>query len=405
MANVPIHARGQVVVSFHGDAAAGCSTYGLCPYSGTIVVRPRAGELFVATYRLHGRIRHLAAATFDPGESQSTTAARVDRSVVGQPGGVCADTAANAFGEVPTSVHGRSLRIGLFAPGGQTLSTRCAGPLDGDLAGAGPSITVPLQRAAHGRTTLDLTGTRAFASHGFAGTVTSTLVLALGRPESNQSQSAPPPAIKTRRQRIVTERLTLIHVSGQLTATVQGSSVPVPCRLLDSCGLTGTLSFGGVAHGFTGVISVTGPASRPYRDFLAALGLGRGQPRGLTGDLFANWALGPVTESVSQSGTCTDSSGAAQMFLAMPARGTVLRGSAGWGGARTRCPGPSTANQNPVLSAVLARSALGRRELTITLRPAGSLVDDGYTASLRGHLTLTLRRGRIRQQVFAAPVG
>ncbi|MBV9362986.1 MAG: hypothetical protein JOY89_02020, partial [Solirubrobacterales bacterium] len=48
--NIPARASGELVISFHGDSTAGCATYGLCGYAGTILVRPSAGDLAFVTY-------------------------------------------------------------------------------------------------------------------------------------------------------------------------------------------------------------------------------------------------------------------------------------------------------------------------------------------------------------------
>lgn len=403
LGNVPLHVQGQIVVTFHGDPAAGCAADGLCPYSGTIVVRPRSGDMVIATYRFHGRIGHFVTVGLQPGGMQFMTAARVERSIAGQAVGMCADAAPGLFGELASSTHGRSLRIGLFARGGGTLSTRCAGPLDGDLAGTGPSVAIPLKRALRGQMTLPLTGTGAFASHGFAGTVSSSLILRLGKPASNESGF--PPGTKTQRMRVVTEQLNLVGVGAQLSATVHGSPNPVVCQVLDSCALVGTLGFGPRAQAFSAEVSATGTAARPYRDFLAALGLSRsGQPRGIAVELSGSWTLSPVTVDESQSGACTGSAPGGDMFFGMTAGRAVLRGSGGLAGWRTRCPGP-TPSEATLFPETVPVSSLGHRELTITLRPAGTVEDDGYTVSLHGHLTLTLRRGRITQHVFRQPVG
>jgi hypothetical protein len=403
--DVPLRVQGQIAVSFHGDPATGCAVDGLCPYSGTIVVRPRLGDLLIDTYRLHGRIGHFAAVSLQSGGSQPLTGARVERSIAGGAGGVCADAEPGTFGELAAATHGGSLSVGLFARGGQMLSTRCAGPLDGDLAGAGPSVTIPLKRAAAGRMILDLSGTGTFASHGFAGTVSSTLVVRLGKPQSMRSGSFPP-GIRTQEMRIVTEHLSLVGLSGQLSASVQGSSDPAICQLLDSCGLAGTVRFGRVARGLSATAIATGPAARPYSDFLAALGLSpTGQSRGIGTGLFAGWTQGPLTVGETQAGTCTDSGPGGAMFLEMTAGRGVLRGGGGITAWRTRCPGPMPAVGNAMLTEAVPVRSLAHRTFTVTLRPAGTLQDDGYTISLHGRLTLTFRRGRITQQMFRQPVG
>jgi hypothetical protein len=405
--SVPVRAEGEIVVAFHGDAAAGCAAVGLCPYSGTILVRPGSGALGLITYRQHGRIERQASLFLTPGPTQYSAAANVDRLIPGQPPGTCADTESNSFGSPTASVHGGLVTVRMFDIHGDTLSTRCAGPLDGDLTGVGPTATIPLKRLLRGHTTVDLSGTDSFASHGFAGTVSSTVVLIFGKPAKNSNtQPKFPPGIKTTRVRTVSEQLTLTRMTGELTATVQGVANPLVCRLLDSCGLTGTIAFG-QARDFNGTVLATGPADRPYGDFLAALGLSAGNPHGISVGVSGDWAQGPATAKLAQSGaTCTDSAPGGAMFMNLTSGGGVLTGFAGTTSWRTRCPGPILNSQgNPLLAASVPRDALRHRTFTIGLRPSRPVEDDGYTLTVQGHMSLTVRGGRITQHVITQPAG
>ena len=57
--SIPASFAGQLTVDFHGDAASGCASRGLCGYSGTVSWRPSAtGMLDVLSYREHGRLRY-----------------------------------------------------------------------------------------------------------------------------------------------------------------------------------------------------------------------------------------------------------------------------------------------------------------------------------------------------------
>jgi hypothetical protein len=183
--DIPITAHGEVVVSFRGDAAAGCAAYGLCAYSGTIVLRPQGGTLTVITLRHRGRIERQVELVLGSGGGAYATSARVQRSDPNGQGGTCADAPSTFFGPGAGAVtHGDLVTIRLLAPDGSLLQTRCAGPLDGDLATASPSVTVRTARLLRGRMVLDLSGTGTFSVHGFAGTITSTLAMNLGKPRS-----------------------------------------------------------------------------------------------------------------------------------------------------------------------------------------------------------------------------
>jgi len=406
--NIPTQASGELVVSFHGDATAGCATYGLCAYAGTILVRPSGGQLGIVTYRRGSRIAHAAFLGLGPGAMGYTTSARVQRSTPGSPAGTCADAASGIFSSVPIGQsHRGSFTIRALAPGGSLLQTRCAGPLDGDLAAASPAVAISLARALRGRTTLDLTGTRTFAAHGFAGTITSTLVLKLGKP-STASSSSPtfPPGIKTQRIRTITEQLSFVRMSGGLSLSVRGSDDPIACRLLDTCGLGGTLSLPAGSPELSAQVLVQGPASRPYSDFLTALGVSTaGHAHGITVAVVVNW-LGHVRAAMTQaSATCTDVAQTGGGSVAIGSLSGVSGGYGAFAGSwRSRCPGPELQPASGGLKGSLAPGALTHGRFTVTVRPRGSFADDGYVITPRGRISLVLRRGRISSQVFEEPV-
>lgn len=141
----------------------------------------------------------------------------------------------------------------------------------------------------------------------------------------------------------------------------------------------------------------TGPARRPYADFLAALGLSRtGRARGIGVFGSVNW-VEDVRANVTQAGSvCTDTAANGQVAVPLGLGGGDLGGFTGsW---RTRCPGPSLSNAQPLRGAPLDRSTLGHPEFTIQLRGKGTSSDDGYVIHARGRLSLVLRRGPVTQQ-------
>ncbi|MGN6869678.1 MAG: hypothetical protein ACTHMY_14900 [Solirubrobacteraceae bacterium] len=402
---IPARLRGELVVDFHGDAAAGCATYGLCAYSGTIVVRPRDAEVSFFTVRRGGRIRHVVLLGLVPDPPDYITSARVQRSISGGPSVTCADGVPSSLaGQTAGVIHGRSVTLRLLVKGGSLLQTRCAGPLDGDLSTGSSVATVPLSRLRHGRTSLDLSGASTFASHGFAGTISSTLTMTLGKPSSNPTSGQLPPAVKIQRTRVLSENLRVLRVGGRLTATILGTREETVCGLLDSCGLSGTLSMSDVAHDASAQVTAIGAERRPYRDFLAALGLSRsGRSRGISVVLQVNWT-GAVRATVDQGAdTCTDAAATGGVALAS---GFGVGGVGAFTGSwRTRCPGPIFNPFNQVLIASFNRATLGHREFSVRVRAKGSPTDDGYVIVPHGRLSMLLRRGRITQQVISAPAG
>ena len=132
-------------------------------------------------------------------------------------GGVCSD-AEQPNAALSGTVTGGEVVIRLIQPQEALLSTRCAGPLDADLAGVGPQIRLTLGQLRTGPRTLQLSGTWSFAAGGFAGTVESNLTMRLGKPVTEQTHppSRFPHGIKTQRDREVTETLTLVRGTGSL---------------------------------------------------------------------------------------------------------------------------------------------------------------------------------------------
>ena len=201
--DLPVCVTGRLAVTFAGDPATGCAAQGLCAYAGTETWLPQGpGTVSIATFTHHGR-RSVSATLLIAGGPGDAVRAAVQRS---QPNGVttaCSDSNADAGGFFLLPVSGRRATIGLRRPHGSLLGTRCAGPLDADVAALLPARTVSLSRILHGRTTVDLTGTAPFASHGLAGTFDSTIVLTLGRPNRPPGSPTTTPPPNGRRSRFV----------------------------------------------------------------------------------------------------------------------------------------------------------------------------------------------------------
>jgi hypothetical protein len=401
---IPAHVSGSLKVSFHGDQATGCVAYGLCPYSGTDTWVPaRSGQVDVFRFRKHGRTHALAIAIIGFAGQGRGTFSKVTRAG----GGTCADAQPDALDQLAATVHGRVVSMRLDGRGSTTFQTRCAGPLDGDLRSALTVRRVPLARLLRGRLAVDLGGAQAFAAHGFAGTVTSTVELRLGKPKRQRRHPPPPPGFRTVKQREVEVSYRVAAASGGLGARITGASDPTECALLDSCGLTGTLAERVPARA-AGIVTVIGPVRRPRADFLAALGLSRhGDPQGL--QAFGGIELRgvpTVSERTLQDGLgCRDAT-TMQPALSIELSGGHLRAryageSESGTGPRTRCPGPLLVG-SPAWIAPRSRSTAPLRKQTTTLRlvPGPTRSDDGYTLAPAGTLRVTLTRTRIRERVI-----
>jgi hypothetical protein len=110
---------------------------------------------------------------------------------------------------------------------------------------------------------------------------------------------------------------------------------------------------------------------------------------------------------LAQGGVCRDVTRVSHTQLGLDVRRGRLRVSLSPAESqaadplRTRCPGPDL-GQHVLTSATLPRSALRRRTLTVSLH-GNSFTDGPYTVRTRSTVMLTLRRVRVRTQVFRLP--
>jgi hypothetical protein len=181
---VQITVTGSLVVSFHGDQSTGCAARGLCGYSGVITWRPQAdasrGFLNVEKLRTGGRTSYQASLNFySQASSPADLSASVLHQVPGQPLGTCVDGSSKQY-SLSLPVRGGRILVRVLGGGSSLLSTRCAGPLDSDIASVLPARSVPIPAAPRAHLAVDLSTVRSFAAGGLAGTVRSTLVLGFG---------------------------------------------------------------------------------------------------------------------------------------------------------------------------------------------------------------------------------
>jgi hypothetical protein len=404
---------GQVVVTF-SPAASGCAALDACGYSGTEISRPGAqADVQVTTYVR----RHRPGADFELSFTDfSNPNVLTYTGVHSAQGGTCVDETQDVGGASASGTPGH-VRITLAMPG---TSTRCAGPLPSDLLAAMPTLTISPRQLLRGPTVLDFHSVRTFTAHGFTGTVTSTVVVRLGRARA-QSQLLPPglPRPPEQRTREVTLPLSLTSARGALVAGFTGSSDTNVCLLLDSCGIVGTVTMTpspaiGTAQGS---LFATGPAKRPLRDFLTAMGLASGgRPAGIQAFGIIVWDdRGAASARLTQNGQhCADTAPLGYGFAVVGiARARVIALYApgydylglGNPSVRTRCPGPTMTNPAQIQGAA-PLSVMHRRSFTIALSPAqSSAEDDGYIVALHGQVWLTFTRGPVTQRIVTTPAG
>jgi hypothetical protein len=396
-----VHISGRFAVSFSGSTAAGCASAGVCGYSGTIVWRPAPqDQLDVLKFRQHGKIHYQALLSGDD-INLPETEARVTRGS-GPSATVCSD-AQSAYDNAPsTAVHGSFLSIQLLSAQGSLLSTRCAGPVDGDLA-AVPGVKLKLTSLNSGHATGDLRGVTAFQSHGFSGTVRSTVVLSFARAR-NQPPTPLPKSVHRQRIRTVVEHLQLVSATGSEQVSVTGSSDLAVCRQLDSCGLTGTVSWTPTPTAVDAYVEVAEPATRSFRQLLAVL---HGKPGPIKHPLIygqISWTDNASLQARTMQGgtTCTDAQPLGRATIELIAvSATAIAGYSPSDSLRTRCPGPELTGSGP--SERFPVALLSKPKFTLALALGPSFSDDGYTVSQRGGLSLKLRRGRVQQSVQTIP--
>jgi hypothetical protein len=405
--DMSVCATGRLTVTFAGDPATGCAAHGLCGYAGTETWQPQnGGDLALATFEQHGQRSTIA--TMILGFPGNSVLSAVQHAQATGTTTACSDQSQDGVGFFSLPVSGARVSIGLRGAEEPLLGTRCAGPLDADVAGALPSRTVGLNRLRRGDATIDLTASGRFAAHGLAGTVRSTIVLVLGRPHrsSGSAGSSLPPGITRNRLAEVTYRVT--RLGGSAVAAVRSSAVAAGCGPFDACGLAGeiTVAPGTISGGSVSLIA-TAALRRPKRDLLAALGVANGgNPSGISvqggGDVPLH--SGEVIADLTQGGSaCREQTRLRQAGIQLRQRAGRLQISVSPAVSqaddplRTRCPGPHLSSHQ-LTSTSLPLSALRQPTFTIALH-GGSFSDGPYRVRTHTTLTLTLHRAGIRTQI------
>jgi hypothetical protein len=412
---IPARFAGLLTVDFHGDPASGCASAGLCGYAGTVAWQPPpTGSVEILEDRVYGHLHYELDLTPNSDTALAfggVTTSSVKLSTAAGVASNCLDASSAGASLMLPLAHGR-VAFTLADTSPSLLTSRCAGPLESDIAPELPAPTLSLAAVQHGRTTISLDASHPFSSHGFAGTVDSTLSVALGKPgrRTRPRANTVPKGIPTERYRQldVTYRAS---VSGTAVDQVQGDANPAICAPLGSCGLSGTLTFAPAAKRVAAELVFATPARKPARDLLAAVGLRRGAgTKGVTATGAVSWSNGgEVAALLHQSGsTCSDSAplGGGSILLAAGKGRLVALYLPGLGSAlRTRCPGPESSNAVALASAEVPMSRLRRRTTTLTLSSTRPFLDYGYDIRPEAHLTLTLTRVNTHSQVVVEPTG
>ena len=386
---------GSITVAFHGDPADGCAAIGDCAYNGVESWSPDSEGLLALTR--HGSAAKVAG-VLDLG-TRWATAAEVQRAGAG--GYVSCTDASSPMGlSGVASIRAGRIVFRLLAPGGDLLATRCAGPTDTGLAPFAATAAISLAAALKGNQSVSLRQSVPFAADGYAGTLTSTVAIHLGKSAlAGQLQTflGGAAGAKAPRIRTLTERLAVRRVSGTIAARFAGARTPAECAPLDACGATGIETLTPSAASGTGSLSAAAPARRPIAVARRVLGLG--------GDVaHANGSV-PLTQGrdtstfVEDGDSChgTGPLGAGTVLLTV-AHGRIL-GVYQPSPGRDPCPGPLLPQASVAIGSAPA-SVLAHRTFTLHLRAVRHVDDGGYEATLSGGITIDLRRGAVTTSVF-----
>ncbi len=407
-------ATGRIVVTWAGDPALGCAEAGVCDVRGGVVAATGAAR---------------AAPGFDLDVRREPV--RVVRGPAEDPAGVCSDPTGrpgeSSFQLVPRPGH-LELAV-LTTDEGEGLSSgRCAGPRAADLTGALPRLPGARVRPL-GTTRLDFTGSRPFTAGAFRGTVVSTVVVTVRRRRvADPAGRRPPSGGRERRPRLVARPFAVLEAAYRVESLHGGLGVALGapaapgCRLLDACGLGGSVALAVLPAARPPELRITAEtpvARRPPSAAEALAAVGAGRLPVVAGTAREDGLRGTVTAEVTRGGAvaCRDRAPAAlpplAAFQTTDDEVTLALGSPDYvataDALRTRCPGPGSralvgesslaAGRIPV--ADLAAEAA---EVRLTPPPArpGTL-----PARLSGELVVRLRRtwARVRVERRRVPAG
>jgi hypothetical protein len=302
-----VRATGQLVVSFHGDPAAGCAASFRCDVQASTLrwTPPSRGQLYLSGIR--GRRLRGFVAFYGPGPGLRTLTVVQRGAADGTH--ICADGRGESFEPYSSVVVGRrGLAFGLqgrprvFGPLTQSqLATRCGGPLPADFVPDLPTRRVSLRALRRGPTRVDFAGSASFSAAGLAGTAQSTIALRVDRARVRFREPRRRPRRPERTApgrppiRNIAVEYRIARVTGSMPVDV--AAEPRVCEPLDACGLSGRLTVTpGPARG-EGYLYAYGRVSRAA--LRRAVGLARGPlPRRTSVYGYVSWSRARGTVSL-----------------------------------------------------------------------------------------------------------
>lgn len=412
---VPVTVTGSLSVAFHGDAASGCAALSACGASGTLSWRPASSGELLSLVTGSGSHRDYVTTALVLEDESTTPMDGTHVQSVDATGATCSDTTSSGD-EIPMPVSGATATLALDTAEPSLVTTRCLAPLASDVGRALGTIRASAAQLLAGHLTLKFPTSGTFTAGGFTGTVSSSIRLALGRPQVERlSAATAPPGSHPRHQPhyrlvAVTYRAQL---SGGTSLALDADAGRALCTPVDSCGFTGTTTVRPNGNGVPAVWEAVVPAAVSEQRALRDLGLRSGRPnrqRLVTGE--GVWAVGgTATTSISRLGqTCTNGAGIGPlatlfgsvrgMFGVALLDATYLGDAIGVG--RTRCPGPF---DHRVLFAegFIPLHELRHRTVSVPLTLGGGYFsDDGWHGTARPDLRLTLVRESVKQRIVSA---
>ncbi|HEX5192324.1 MAG TPA: hypothetical protein VFW09_05930 [Solirubrobacteraceae bacterium] len=398
---IPFCVKGTVVTTFHGSRADGCAAHGLCGYRGSVTWRPRGGELVATEYATHPRRTWKTFEVFDDVRPRVT----VGRAVGGHVVATCRDRGVGpntVLGEAP--VRDGQVTIRLPSGGTNQWNDRCAGPIRATLP-ALPAARMPLEGMLHGVAGSSIVRRQRFAGGGWAGTVAAHLTFSAGPPEHHRG-SGHRPTPPRQRERLVSVRYRASFTTAALR--VDWSHVHAGCAVLDACGLVGSERLRAARPG-AGILELEayGPADRPERDFLTALGVGRGgDPSGITMNAL-DLAGVPLrtTATTDQDGVrCRSTGGGSVGLYATSSHRALVFHAVSLGDTdplRTSCAGPVLAGRQ-LTAARPSAGAFASRHVTLSFpRATRALHDGGFEMRVHPRLQLALSRMGISNRILS----
>lgn len=375
-----VRVSGEMVVTYAGDPAT-CAAVGRCDVRGTMTWRPPRGQnLYLVELADRGK-RSVQASLFPEHFADVETVSQVRRARSAGGTALCSDARSSSSG-LDAVVVGTQLVLGVRPEGPGPLDSRCAGPLWQDLRYVLPRPRLELAALRERGGAADLRTEQTFVAAGLRGTVRSTLVASLARPQKVplDRQAGRDDDAEPRVQRWRVARL-----EGSVRVDVRGSSVPARCEPLDACGLVGS-------------VTLTPKPELRRSDVFTAL-YDEPEEDGSRFGGGGGWVdEGTATATFTRPdapAACLDavSLQAGSLFLA-ESGGRVAVSYDPVPGVRTRCPGPAVGSvfEFGSATATVPLRRFRARRVRIRLTRGVARTVEGYRVTSRPDLTLELVR-------------